>query len=116
MTTNAFLFSWDCYGIESIIPITQYEDIDKLNTMKILKGEDKVSNPLDQIVRRLVLRARFNTQRSYEIYAVDCDSSLDADFWKKQWDENPQFTAELIRERGHKIYSDHRPNNRVVIK
>lgn len=116
MTKNAFLFSWDCYGIESIIPITQYEEIDKHNTIQILKGKDPVPNPLNQIIRRLVMRARYNPQRSYEIYAVDCDSSLDEQFWKTQWQENPQFTAELIRERGHKIFSDYHPNRQVVIK
>jgi hypothetical protein len=27
-TKNAFIFSWDMHGIESIIPITQYENWD----------------------------------------------------------------------------------------
>jgi hypothetical protein len=107
MTTNSFIFSWHCNGVEAIIPISQYEKIDKENTIRILKGEPKLRNPLDNIIRNLILRASFNSQRNYEIYAVDCDTSMDADFWTQQWANSPKFTADLIREKGHKIYSGH---------
>ncbi len=106
MTTNAFIFSWDMYGIESIIPISQYEHHDKENLIRILKDQPTVRNPLNSIVGNLLLRARFNSQRRYEIYAIDCDAELDEKFWKEQWQRNPQGTAELIREFGHKLYSD----------
>lgn len=106
MTTNAFIFSWDQLGIEAIVPITQYEHHDKQNLIRILSEKSVERNPLDSIVRSLILRARYNPQRHYEIYAVDCDASLDEAFWRKQWEENPQYTADLIRERGHKLYSD----------
>jgi len=105
-TTNAFIFSWDLYGIESIIPISPYEYIDQNNLLKMLSGEHVEKNPLDSIIQRLLLRARFNTQRHYEIYAIDCDNSLDEEFWKAQWADYPQETAEIIRSRGHKLYSD----------
>ena len=115
MTKNAFIFSWDINGVEAIVPITQYENHDKQNLIKLLKEENIERNPLDSILRNLVLRAKFNTQRHYEIYAVDCDPSLDENFWRKQWNEHPQFTAELIRERGHKIYSDRLTNKSVIV-
>ena len=116
MTTNTFIFSWDQLGIESIIPISQYEHHDKENLMRLLKDQSRVRNPLDSIVHQLIMRARFNTHRHYEIYAVDCDVSLDEEFWKQQWKEDPQYTAELIRERGHKIYSDRSREDLVVIR
>ena len=114
MTTNAFIFSWDCYGIESIVPISQYEGIDKENTLRILKEESPLANPLNTIIRSLILRARFNSHRNYEVYSVDCDSSLDEAFWKEQWYSNPQFTADLIREKGHKLYSNRATESRVM--
>jgi hypothetical protein len=114
MTTNAFIFSWDQLGIEAIVPITQYEHHDKQNLINILSEKPTKRNPLDSIVRSLLLRARFNTQRHYEIYAVDCDASLDEAFWRKQWEENPQDTADLIRERGHKLYSDRATKKPVI--
>ena len=106
MTSNAFIFSWDNLGIESIVPISQYETIDRDNTMRILREQRIVRNPINGVLQMLLLRARFNPQRHYEIYAIDCDPSLDEKFWREQWDEFPQETAELIRERGHKLYSD----------
>jgi hypothetical protein len=114
MTTNAFIFSWDCNGVESIVPISQYEHIDRENTLRILKEEELLANPLDTIIRTLILRAHVNPQRNYEIYAVDCDSSLDEAFWREQWISNPQFTADLIREKGHKLYSDRATKSRVI--
>lgn len=106
MTTNAFIFSWDQLGIEAIVPITQYEHHDKQNLIRILSEKSVERNPLDSIVRSLILRARYNPQRHYEIYAVDCDESMDEKFWRTQWEEHPQATADLIRDRGHKLYSD----------
>ena len=114
-TKNAFIFSWDNMGIESIIPITQYEHIEQQNLIRILSEKPTVRTPLDGIVRSLLLRARYNPQRHYEIYAIDCTEEMDEKFWHKQWEEHPQFTAELIRERGHKLYSDRAETHRVKI-
>ena len=60
------------------------------------------------------MRARFNPQRNYEIYAIDCDASLDEAFWRNQWEEYPQETADLIRERGHELYSDRSTTERTI--
>lgn len=116
MTTNAFIFAWDQLGIEAIVPITKYEGWDEQNTWNILKGEKPERNPLNGIIQQLTLRAMFNPQRHYEIYAIDCDESLDEEFWRKQWEEHPQATADLIREKGHKFYSDRADKKRVVIE
>ena len=115
MTTNAFIFSWDCNGIEAIIPITEYEKWDQENLMRLLKNEKRLSNPLNTIIRTLLMRARYNSQRHYEIYAIDCDSSLDEEFWKEQWNSAPQTTADLIREKGHKLYSDRRQTQYTIV-
>jgi hypothetical protein len=114
-TKNAFIFSWDQLGIESIIPITQYEFHEHENTIRLLRDQKRINNPLNGIVRSLLLRAQFNPQRHYEIYAIDCDLSMDEAFWREQWDEYPQATAELIRERGHKLFSDRVKTNQVKI-
>jgi hypothetical protein len=115
MTTNAYIFSWDQTGIEAIVPITQYEHHDKNQLINLLKDKPRERNPLDSIVRAMVLRARYNTQRHYEIYAVDCSEGMDEEFWREQWEECPQATADLIRERGHKIYSDRANTKQIKI-
>lgn len=114
MTTNAYIFSWDMYGIESIIPITQYEHWDKQQLMNILMDKKRERNPLDSVIRNLILRAKFNTQRHYEIYAVDCSADMDEMYWKERWNDDPQFCADLIRERGYKIYSDRQTKEPVI--
>jgi hypothetical protein len=114
-TTNAFIFSWDQLGIEAIVPITQYEHHDKQNLINILSEKPTDRNPLNSIVQSLLLRARFNPERHYEIYAIDCSEGMDEEFWQKQWDEYPQETADLIRKRGHKLYSDRANTKRIKI-
>lgn len=106
VTQNAFIFSWDMYGIESIVPITQYEQDGANNLLRMLKNEPTVRSPLDGIMQKLLMRARVNSHRSYEIYSIDCDASLDEEFWKHQWDNHAQITADLIRERGQKLFSN----------
>lgn len=115
MTTNAYIFSWNCHGVEAIVPISQYEHIDRDNTIRILSEKPVLQNPMDGILRNLIMRARFNPQRHYEVYAVDCESEeMDEAFWRDQWEQYPQETAELIRERGHKLYSDRATKKPVI--
>lgn len=111
ITQNAFIFVWDMYGIESIVPITQYSQDDEKNLMRLLKDEATIRSPLNGIMHKLLLRARLNSHRSYEIYSIDCDASMDEEFWKQQWDTHAHTTAELIRERGQKLYSDRASEN-----
>jgi hypothetical protein len=103
-TKNAFIFSWDNTGIESIVPISQYEHIEQQNLIRILGEKPTERNPLDSIVQSLLLRARYNTHRHYEIYAVDCTEEMDE-----------KFTAELIRERGHKLFSNRAETHKIKI-
>ena len=115
MTTNAFLFAWDCNGIESIIAITEYENIEKQNLFNRLAGRPLEHNPLGDIINRLILRARFNSHRHYEIYSIDCDRSFTLNQWRDQWADYPQATADLVRKRGIKIYSDRRATADVIV-
>ena len=114
-TTNAYIFAWDNTGIEAVIPITQYEQYDRDNTMRILNDEPVVRNPLNSIVQGLMLRARYNAQRCYEIYSVDCSVEMDEAWWREQWESDPQGCADLVRERGIKMYSDRADKSKQVI-
>jgi len=102
-------------GIETILPISQYEHIEQQNLIRILSEKPTIKNPLDSVVRSLLLRAQFNSHRHYEIYAIDCAESMDEEFWREQWEEFPQATAELIRERGQKLFSNRAETHRIKI-
>lgn len=106
MTTNAFIFMWCEHGIESVVPITKYEEQDKLDTWAILKGEKPGKNPLDSIVMSMRLRAQFNGQRRYEIYAIDCPEGVTAEDLFELWDNSPQYMADLTREKGVPILAN----------
>jgi hypothetical protein len=61
---HIFLFMWDMYGLEFCQDITKVE---KRNMMKALKNE-QLERPFN--LNALLLRARFNSQRNYEIYTM----------------------------------------------
>ena len=116
MTTNAFIFSWDINGVEAIVPITQYEDWDTVNAFATLRGESAGKNPLWEIVSLLKLRAQANSQRYYEIYAVDCDADISETEWRRMWETNPQSCADLIRDRGVHIYGEPISKQKILIR
>jgi hypothetical protein len=67
------------------------------------------------IVQKMILRGRANSQRHYELYAIDCDENISEDDFKQWFDTAPQAAADLIRSRGLKIFSDRARENRVKI-
>jgi hypothetical protein len=102
--SNLFLVSWDCNGVEAVINVTDYE---KQTTWATLKSEDPPAK-LSSIVNHLMLRARANPQRHYEIYTMQVEEGISEDDVFEMFKNDPQGSADLIRDRGNKIYSDRR--------
>jgi len=101
MTANAFLLMWNQHGLEAVKGITEYEQLDKDNVILILKGEKAEPNPLNSLLRSWTLRSRFNPQRNYEVWAIDCsDTSVTEQDWFDWFDSNPQHCADLVRSKG----------------
>ena len=65
MTTNAFLVYWCEEGLESVIPITEYEQWDRDNVFRALSDQPIERNPINGLIQNMILRARFNSQRHY---------------------------------------------------
>lgn len=106
---NVFILSWDMLGLESIINASQIEKEQMWNILKNAqtdKNKEGRVESVDQLVQKLMLRAKFNTHRHYEIYSVRVDKSITVENIKNLFEENPQSAAELIRQRGNKLYSD----------
>lgn len=116
MTTNAFLFSWDIHGVEAIVPISEYEDWDTVNAFDTLAGQQTRANPLGSILHSIIMRARFNPQRFYEVYAVDCDPHMRETDWRYMWQRDPQHCANIIRERGIKLYGEPMPVDSIRVR
>ena len=115
MTTNAYIISWCEEGLEGVVPITEYEQWDAENTFRILNNEEPVRNPLNGIIQNMILRAQVNAQRHYEIYAIDCSEDITQETIQEWFDVNPQAAADLLRERGHRMYSNRASANRIRI-
>ena len=104
---NRFLAMWDCNGLECLFDIT---DLEGDAMMSGLKGETfKVPFNLST----MMLRARFNSQRSYEIYTFTTDGMNYNDI-KDMFEDDPQVIVNAIREQGNMIYSDYTPRQKVI--
>jgi hypothetical protein len=118
--SKTYVLSWDCEGLESVICIS---DIAREETWQALKKdhtkEDNTSGRTESvtsIVGRLVMRARFNSHRFYEIYAIDVDDGITSDDIRDWFESAPLEMADLIRKRGRKLYSDRRDKRRIRIE
>jgi len=104
-----FAVMWDCSGLEAIKRVPDPTEI----TFALLKGETPPERP------RLLhweLRARYNTQRHYEIYIISVEVSIGQDDIKAMFTNNPQEAADTIRRIGYKYYSDRVSQHETVIQ
>ena len=116
--SHTYLLCWDCLGLEACINIS---DIDKEIMWASLKDTGDNSHQgrpqsVSSIVSMLQLRARYNNQRFYEIYVVDTDDTVTADDLKSMFDNDPQGSADLIRQRGRVLYSDRQKAGDIKIR
>lgn len=110
-SAQRLLLVWDNLGLEYCANITE---VDKRIMWDQLKGiESKHSLPN---LNALILRARYNPQRHYEIYTVDVDASITADDMIDMFNDAPQAMADLVRARGNQLYSDRADKRQVVIE
>lgn len=115
---NSFIVMWDMLGLESIFDIhkamQEVENWEKNKIWDVLKGhrmEAPKPNPIP--LQMLIMRARYNSQRSYEIYSFN--TTMSEREVRKIFAEDPQPIVEWIRENGNKIYSDYVKQERKVI-
>ncbi len=91
---------WDCLGLEYCEDITKRE---QAHMWAELGGRTATQYAN---LHHLIMRARFNPQRHYEIYAIDIDHTLSSKDIIEQFEADPQGMADLVRERGRQLYSD----------
>jgi hypothetical protein len=119
MTVNTFVLSWDQEGLEAVVPVSEIERERTWQALKQDFDDPKIDNRLESvtaIVGRLMMRAKFNSHRHYEIYAIDVEDGITSDDVRDMFDQNPQASADLIRERGRMLYSDRRLKNKIKIE
>ncbi len=107
---HQFLVVWDNTGLEFIGDITLDE---QQRTWAALKGEElKYTIPN---INHLMLRARYNMQRHYEIYIVSVTDGITAEDIRDMFEANPQMSADTIRRLGQCVHSDRVNKEKILI-
>lgn len=104
---GSFAIMWDCYGLEAVVRLPDPAD----TTFALLKGEEPPAMPN---LNMWALRARFNSQRNYEIYLITAQPGIDVNDIRDMFEANPQEAANTIRRIGQK-FLDHRDTKERVI-
>jgi len=109
---------WDMLGLECVFSIDDakklVDDFNKEKVWEILKGKSidrKPPNPIPLAL--LIVRARANSHRNYEIYSFQ--TYLSERQVRKTFAADPQSIVEWIRENGNKIYSDYIKQSKKAI-
>jgi len=104
-----FAVMWDCHGLEAVARVPDPAE----TTFALLKGDKPPAPPN---INHWMLRARFNTQRHYEIYIITATPGIGEDDIRKMFEANPQGAADTIRRIGDKVFSDRARQDQVVIR
>jgi hypothetical protein len=120
---NYYIVMWHMYGLESVVDIGRiYKDAEAQEAQAvwdILSSKPKqrhtsIPTALGGIITPLLMRARYNGQRQYEIYSVRTKSDITSDDLAQMFDADPQSAAESIRRSGVKMFSDRTMNKPVI--
>lgn len=112
------------YGLESVVPVSEIEAqmnaadqqrlIDILSDPELRDTENTPGRTLNQIVNSILMRARVNSQRCYEVYTIHVDATVSEQDLREMFVNDPQYSAELIRDRGSKIYSGRSTQKQLI--
>ena len=108
MSNTTFAIMWDCYGLEALAVIPDPAE----TTFALLKGSKPPEPPNIEHWR---LRARYNSQRHYEIYLFSAQEGITKEDIVKMFEADPQAAADTIRRIGHQFHSDRADKNQVKI-
>ena len=63
----------------------------------------------------LLLRAKVNSQRHYEVYICEATDGITAEDIREMFEASPQTAADTIRRLGHCLHSDRAERHKVAI-
>jgi hypothetical protein len=112
------LASWCSDGFECLQDITSLhpDHFEKGQIIEALKGNAPEKNPLYHQITMMQLRARYNSQRQYEIYVFATEENVEFKDIQDWMEEDPQSLVEWIRINYHsKIHSDYRRKHKQIV-
>ena len=102
---------WCTEGLEYVGDITQ----DQKNAVWASLQNREYCSTIPNIMH-LELRARYNSQRFYEIYVVEATAGITSQHFRDLFEQNPQGAADLIRERGTRLFGSPMGQQRTLIR
>lgn len=98
---HRFIISWDDLGVEAVHDINaeQSKRVEAALREEAYEHQDPV-----QLLEMILLRARFNTPRNYNVYAINMPDHLTEDAVRLMFEENPEIMFELVKKKGVKFY------------
>jgi len=112
------LAAWCSEGFECLQDITDFypDNFEKTQIIEALKGRTPQQNPLSHQLNMMQLRARYNSQRCYEIYVFTLGEDVEFKDVEDWMIADPQSLVEWIRiNYWSKIHSDyHRKHTKIV--
>ena len=112
------LASWDREGFECLQDITgKHPDAwEKGQLIEALKGNTPQKNPLSDQISAMKLRARFNSQRCYEIYVFTTEDTVEFKNVEDWMIADPQSLVDWVRKNHYaQVYSDYKANYKPTI-
>ena len=107
-SAGMFAIMWDNTGLEAVTRAPHEAD----RTWALLQNKPPPDMPNLNMWK---LRARYNSQRHYEIYLITAVPGINEDDIRGMFNNNPQAAADTIRRIGQQVYSDRVDKNRTVI-
>ena len=98
---------WDCNGLEAVEQLPGPAE----TTFALLKGTEPPKYPN---IMHWRLRARYNSQRHYEIYVFETVKGITKDDIVEMFEASPQHAADTIREIGTVFHSDREAKERLI--
>ena len=113
-----WIVSWDHLGVEFFQEITEHhpDNWAKQHLFDSIKGSKVVSKPLGFNLNALLLRAKMNSQRHYEIYVFTSNEDINETDITEWFERDPQEFADWVRaNHSYCLFNDKARDDRRVI-
>ena len=113
-----YIVSWDCEGVEFLKDITadHPDRWAEKNLFSSIKESKKVDQPMSFSLTGLLMRARVNSQRHYEVYVFTSEDDIDEEAVRAWSDTDPQGFANWVREyHTQKLWDDRAKKKPVIV-
>lgn len=113
-----YIVSWDNLGVEYFEDITKHhpDNWAKGHLFDSIKQSKVVREGLGFNLNALLLRAKMNHHRHYEIYVFSSDDAIESSDIQKWFEQDPQAFANWVRENHSlELYNDRKKTKDVIV-